>query len=66
MIPQTFTDWKNCIVNDCKIKLTMEYAEQRLSIYQNTDNEETKKFISLYGSQHHSNIINWFNKVIND
>ncbi len=66
MIPQTFTDWTNCIVNDCKINLTKDFAEQRLSIYQNSDNEETKKFILLYGSQHHSNIITWFEKIKND
>jgi len=66
MIPQTFNDWTNCIVNDCKINLTKEFAEQRLSIYQNIDNDETKKFILLYGSKHHSNIINWFKKIKND
>jgi len=58
MIPQTFTVWTNGIVNDCNINLTKEFAEQRLSVYQNIDNKETKKFISLYGEQHHSSVIN--------
>jgi hypothetical protein len=49
MIPQTFSDWTNCIVNNRKINLTMKFAEDRLSIYQNSDNEETKKFILRYG-----------------
>jgi len=39
MIPQTFIDWTNCIANDCNINLTKEFAEQRLSIYQNIDKE---------------------------
>jgi len=63
MIPQTFTDWRNCIVNDCKINLTKQFAEQRLSVYQDNKNSETQKFISLYGEQHLQNIINWF-KII--
>ena len=65
MIPQTFTDWTNCIVNDCKINLTKDFAQQRLTVYQDKQNQETQKFISLYGEQHYSNIINWFNKIKN-
>jgi len=66
MIPQTFDEWTNCIINGCKINLTKEFAEKRLFIYQNKDNEETKKFILLYGLKHHSNIINWLKKIEND
>ncbi len=63
MIPQTFDEWVSCIVNDCKIELTKEFAQQRLTVYQNKENAETKKFISLYGEQHLMNVIEWFNRV---
>jgi len=66
MIPQTFNDWTNCIVNDCKINLTKEFAEQRLLIYQDSKNSETQKFISLYGENHLQNIISWFKIIKND
>jgi len=66
MIPQTFNDWTNCIVNDCKINLTKEFAEKRLLVYQDSKNSETQKFISLYGDQHLQNIVNWFKKIKND
>jgi hypothetical protein len=66
MIPQTFNDWTNCIVNDCKINLTKEFALQRLSVYQDNKNTETQKFISLYGEQHLQNIIKWFQNITND
>lgn len=66
MIPQTYEQWKNCIVNDCKINLTKNFANQRLAIYQDNKNVETQKFISLYGEQHHSNIINWLEKIKNN
>jgi len=66
MIPQTFNDWTNCIVNDCKINLTKEFADQRLSVYQDNKNAETEKFISLYGEKHLQNIVNWFKKIKND
>jgi len=63
IIPQTFNDWKNCIVNECKINLTREFATQRLAVYQDNKNVETQKFISLYGQQHLLNIIQWLQQI---
>lgn len=63
MIPQTFEQWKNCIVNDCKINLTKDFAQQRLAVYQDKKNNDTQKFVSLYGEQHLQSIINWFKKI---
>jgi hypothetical protein len=63
MIRKTFNDWKNCIVNDCKINLTQEFATERLAVYQGNKNGETQKFISLYGQQHLSNIIKWLQQI---
>jgi hypothetical protein len=63
MIPQTFEEWRNCIVNDCKIDLIKEFATQRLAVYQDNKNVETQKFISLYGQQHLLNIIQWLQQI---
>lgn len=63
MIPQTFNEWIDCMVNDCKIKLTKDFVQQRLTIYENQHHKETQHFIGLYGKQHLTNIINWLNQV---
>ncbi len=63
MIPKSFEEWRNCIINDCKINLTKEFAEQRLNVYKNAENNETKLFIKLYGKKHLNNIIYWFKLV---
>ncbi len=63
MIPKTFDEWTNCIVNDCKIDLTKDFAEKRLAVYKDNQNTETQKFISLYGEQHVENIINWLQRI---
>lgn len=63
MIPHTFDEWKNCIVHDCKIDLTKKFAQQRLAVYQDNKNPETKKFVSLYGEQHLYNIIKWLKQI---
>tara|TARA_B100000767_G_C19668769_1_gene494339 strand:+ start:159 stop:362 length:204 start_codon:yes stop_codon:yes gene_type:complete len=60
MIPETFEDWKSCITKGCKIKLTKNYAKNRLVIYLDIKNKETQKFISLYGYEHLKNIQSWF------
>lgn len=63
MIATTYEEWRNCIINDCKIKLTKDFAAKRLAVYQNKRNPETQKFISLYGEQHLNNIIHWLKRV---
>lgn len=63
MIPNTFNEWKDCIVNHCKIPLTKDFATQRLNVYTNRENPETKKFVALYGERHLERIINWLNMI---
>lgn len=63
MIPQYFEQWKQCIETDCKIKLTKEFAQKRLTVYENRENPETQKFISLFGEEHLDNIIKWFKLI---
>lgn len=66
MIPPTFEAWKSCIVNNCKLSLTKDFAQQRLAVYQNKENQETQKFVALYGEQHLQNIIQWLTTVLNN
>ena len=63
MMPQTYEQWKNCIVNDCKISLTTDFAHQRLAVYQDNNNVETQKFILLCSQQHLINIIRWLQQI---
>lgn len=63
MIPQTFEEWQRCIINDCKINLTKDFAQQRIAVYEDRSNSETQKFVSLYGEQHLQNIISWYKRI---
>ena len=63
MIPQTFEQWRACIVDDCKINLTPEFAQKRLTVYMDSNHSETKKFVELYGESHFLNIINWLQRI---
>lgn len=63
MIPQTFEEWKSCMANDCKIELNRDFAQRRLAVDSDDQNQETQKFVSLYGKQHLNKIINWLSKI---
>ena len=63
MIPQTFEEWRHCIVVDCKIELTTAFVASRLAILQEKEHPETIKFVSLYGEQHLNNILQWLKQV---
>jgi hypothetical protein len=63
MIPNTFDQWKSCIINNCKINLTKDFARQRLAVYTDRNNTQTKEFLKLYGEQHLQNIMTWFKQI---
>lgn len=63
MVPQTFEQWKHCIIYDCKIDLTAEFTQQRLAMYEDRNHPETSTFIRLYGEQHLNTIITWLQWV---
>ena len=64
MIPTSYTQWKSCLVNDCKITLTPDFARSRLSVYEDPENRETQKFAQLFGKEHLQNGIGWFRQVV--
>jgi hypothetical protein len=66
MIPATFEEWKNCIVNDCKIKLTHSFVASRLKVYKAKNHPETRAFKALYGEQHLNNIIYFLERSANE
>ncbi|MEM1324430.1 MAG: hypothetical protein AAGI23_00670 [Bacteroidota bacterium] len=63
MIPRNYEEWKNCIVHDCGINLTKEFAQSRLKVYENRKNRETREFVRLYGESYLNNVIYWLKKV---
>lgn len=66
MIPENFEAWVQCIVNDCKMDLTPEFARERLTVFTDANHLERKKFIKCYGSLHLQNVISWYQKIENN
>jgi hypothetical protein len=66
MIPQNYIEWKDCIENKCKIKIDSQFIDNRIKVYKDPENEETKKFVTLYGESYLSNVIFWLEKAKNE
>lgn len=64
MIPLTYEQWRQCIEHDCGIRLTPDFVQERLTVYVDAGNEETRRFVALYGDNHLKNIIQWYSQAL--
>lgn len=62
-LPQSYPEWKDCIVNKCRIALTAHYVTERIRTLGKSDSEEAKKFRSLYGEKHLQSVLSWFRQA---
>ncbi|MCP1676834.1 hypothetical protein J2T57_004007 [Natronocella acetinitrilica] len=62
-IPDSYEAWRHCITEDCGIPLTVAFVEERLTVWQNSEHEETQRFRRLYGDEHLRTIIAWFRQA---
>jgi len=60
IIPQTYEEWRHCIIVECGLELTPSFIEQRISALQNKGDYYTQQFVGKYGSQHHQRVLGWF------
>jgi hypothetical protein len=59
-IPASYQQWKHCIEVECGIQLTAEFIDQRISVLEDTNAEETARFKRLYGDGHWRRVLGWF------
>lgn len=60
---RTYDDWKHCITDICKVPLTADYVAARLKELRDTENFDTKKFVSSWGEQHRQRVVAWFEQA---
>lgn len=63
MIPQNYQQWRQCLVRDCGITLTGAFIAERLSVFEKSTHEETRRFVAVYGQAHLNNIIQWYRQA---
>ena len=63
IIPHNYETWHHCITVDCKIKLTPEFIQERITSLQDDKDFRTEQFIKLYGDQHRQAVLGWFHQA---
>ena len=61
-IPESYEQWRHCIIVECGLKLTADFIEERIKSLQDTSVHYTQQFIKLYGEEHHQKVLGWFMK----
>ncbi len=60
VIPQSYKEWRHCIVVDCGLELTPSFIDKRISALKDKSEYHTKQFIRLYGQQYYQQVLGWF------
>lgn len=63
LIPESYEDWQYCITELCRIPLTREFVEGRVSALRDLRDFETQKFLASWGDAHRKRVISWFEMV---
>lgn len=65
-IKQSYQEWKECIFGENKQPFSEEYIRQRLSIFENTEHTEYKKYVATYGKEYTLKIISYFKQALSE
>ena len=61
--PQNFNEWKYCITVECGITLSSSFIAQRLLVWRDESNEETRRFRQRFGDKYWRSVIGWFTQA---
>lgn len=59
IIPTDYEQWKDCIVNEWNILLTISFVEKRISEMNDVNSEYTLQFLKCYGEAQYENTKRW-------
>lgn len=63
-IPLTYAQWRECITQKCRIKLTRAYLEERIASLGDPEAPQTRGFRDLYGEAHYQDVRRWFQRAL--
>ncbi len=66
IIPETYEQWRHCIVVDCGLTLTKAFIDARIAALRDNREHHTQQFVKRYGTQHHQQVLNWFKQAANE
>lgn len=61
--PRSYSEWKICITEKCKIPLTADFVKLRIEALSDEKSEERQKFTQLYGAQWTKTVLGYFQQA---
>lgn len=66
VVPQTYEQWRRCIIVNCRVQLTRPYIESRLLALDDAESAENRNFRRLYGDPHFESVRKWFRQALSE
>ena len=63
IFPTDYASWRSCIEVKCGQPLTAEFLQQRIAVFSNPANQESRRFAELYGKPYHQQVLSWFERA---
>ncbi len=60
---ESYSEWRKAITERCGIKLSPEYARERIAALQNPADKSTGEFVKCYGDPYRQQVIDWFERA---
>lgn len=60
---KSYTEWRDALTVRCNIKLTADYARERIASLENADDPHTQEFAQKYGQVYLQQVIAWFKQA---
>jgi len=58
-----YQDWRDGLTQRCKIKITPEYARERINALNDQSDLHTQEFAAKYGESYLKQVIQWFEEA---
>ena len=66
LIPSNYASWRYCIEVKCGLALTSEFLRRRIAILEDPSQEESRRFIELYGKPYYQQVLAWFQRAASE
>lgn len=63
VIPESYEQWRHCILVECGLDLTPDFISQRIASLQDPSGYYTQQFIRCYGAEYLTQVIGWFKRA---
>lgn len=60
---QSYSEWREALTVRCGIRLTPDYARERIAALKNPSDRSTADFIKCYGEGYLKQVVAWFERA---